>query len=278
MPQNKNKFQQGLLKAKKLAVFALFLLLSWGGTVFLFDKMTVFAEGRSEMGLSEQQRYQGMIEALVNKLNREREKIGLQPLEIDRRLEQMAEYKLQNMAKDGYFAHISPSGQTAWDIFDKFGYEYSFAGENLATNFVDADDLHRAWMRSPEHRKNILFPEYTKVGLAIGETRTGALLAVEYFAKPLSAEEMKQTGQTNYVRDSIIGKTKTELGAGAFRDESQRVVRVIKEKESDRLINLNNLMFLLLELVALILVAGVWTLEKEDELFLKRVKKENCVL
>ncbi|GEM_PF-4646556 len=278
MQQNKRRFQWRSLSAKELAVFALFSLLLWGGAVFLFGKMTVFAEEKDKTGLSEQQPYQGMIEALVSKLNQEREKIGLQPLEIDRRLERMAEYKLQNMAEDGYFAHISPSGQTAWDIFDKFGYEYNFAGENLATNFVDADDLHRAWMRSPEHRKNILFPEYTKVGLAIGESRTGALLAVEYFAKPSMGDKTKSAGWVDWSGAKVIGETKTELGAGAFKDKSQRVVVALKEKESDRLINLNNLIFLLLELVALILVAGVWTLEKEDELFLKRVKKESCAL
>ena len=279
MKQNKKKFKVKLTGAKKVVFLLIIYSFLCGGSFFSFgNNMSALAKEGNGTKVSKQQQYQRMIEALVEKLNREREKIGLKPLEVDPKLQQMAEYKLQSMARDGYFAHVSPSGQTAWDIFDRFGYNYSFAGENLATNFVDADNLHRAWMRSPEHRKNILFPQYTKVGLAIGETRTGALLAVEYFAKPITQEELQDLSQIDRNHSGLIKETKTELGAGAFGSTPREVVELVREKESDRLIGLNNLVLLILELVALILVTGVWALEKEDELFLERVKNESCAL
>ena len=38
------------------------------------------------------------------------------------------------------------------------GYNFSFAGENLAVYFSDSNDVNTAWMNSPEHRANLLDP------------------------------------------------------------------------------------------------------------------------
>ncbi len=75
------------------------------------------------------------------------------------------------------------------------GYQYEFAGENLAKNFIFSQAVVDAWMASPSHRENILRNDYTEVGYAIvngvlnGEETT---LVVQMFGKPLGAIAMNQ--------------------------------------------------------------------------------------
>ena len=78
-----------------------------------------------------------------------------------------AESKAQDMIDHDYFAHVSPAGKTPWDWINAQGYDYRYAGENLAINFTDAQDQQQAWMNSPLHRKNILNPDYKEIGVAV---------------------------------------------------------------------------------------------------------------
>jgi hypothetical protein len=84
-------------------------------------------------------------------------------------LNQAAQEKADDMAQNGYFAHTSPDGKTPWYWLDQVGYNYSYAGENLAVNFTDSQDVTAAWMNSPEHRANILKANYTEVGTGVAE-------------------------------------------------------------------------------------------------------------
>ena len=61
--------------------------------------------------------------------------------------------KAQDMATLGYFAHVSPDGKTPWYWIEKVGYDYQYAGENLAINFSDSKDVTNAWMASPLHKE-----------------------------------------------------------------------------------------------------------------------------
>lgn len=90
----------------------------------------------------------------------------------DEALTRAAQMKADDMFSKGYFAHTSPQGKTPWVWFEKAGYEYAYAGENLAIHFAQAEDQQRAWMESPTHRKNILNPEYREIGVAV---RSGTL-------------------------------------------------------------------------------------------------------
>ena len=71
------------------------------------------------------------------------------------------------MLKNGYFAHTSPAGATPWKWFDQVGYDYMYAGENLAIDFSTGEDVHQAWMNSSGHRANILNSHYRDIGIAV---------------------------------------------------------------------------------------------------------------
>ena len=99
--------------------------------------------------------------------NEERQIQKLPPLIINPLLTKAAELKVQDMASKGYFAHTSPEGVTPWYWFDKVGYDYQSAGENLAIDFTDSIDVTEAWMNSPTHRANIVKGKYTEIGTGI---------------------------------------------------------------------------------------------------------------
>lgn len=75
---------------------------------------------------------------LENFVNQTRQSLRLQPLSENKKLEQAAQLKAENMIQNQYFSHTSPSGVTPWFWFLKAGYSYRYAGENLAIGFYDS--------------------------------------------------------------------------------------------------------------------------------------------
>jgi len=121
---------------------------------------------------------------IINYVNMARESQGKNSLIISDKLTRIAEDKLKDMIANRYFAHTSPSGVNPWYWFQKEGYDYHFAGENLAINFKTAEDEQTAWMASPMHRKNILDDNFQEIGVAVGTQETGgqtSIIAVQEF-------------------------------------------------------------------------------------------------
>lgn len=71
------------------------------------------------------------------------------------------------MINRNYFAHDTPDGKRPWEWIDRSEYDYIYAGENLAMDFITAEVVQAAFLKSPTHRKNILNPKYTEVGIAV---------------------------------------------------------------------------------------------------------------
>ncbi len=109
--------------------------------------------------------------ALVDLTNQDRTQEDLGTLTINPLLVEAAQAKANDMAEKGYFAHTSPEGVEPWHWIKEAGYSFSYAGENLAVNFSDSEDVVAAWMDSPGHRANILSGKFTEIGIAtaVGE-------------------------------------------------------------------------------------------------------------
>lgn len=103
---------------------------------------------------------------LVDLANTDRENNNLHGLSVSSVLQEAAQLKANDMAAKSYFAHDSPEGISPWHWFEKAGYAFSFAGENLAVYFSDSAELEKAWMNSPLHRANILGSSFTEIGIA----------------------------------------------------------------------------------------------------------------
>lgn len=124
---------------------------------------------------------------MVDLTNEDREKEQLGTLKVNPVLVAAAQAKADDMAEKGYFAHNSPGGENSWFWFKEAGYSFAYAGENLAVDFTDSEDVVDAWMDSPTHRANILDSRFTEVGIATAVgTYKGqkAIFVVQMFGTP----------------------------------------------------------------------------------------------
>ncbi len=125
---------------------------------------------------------------VVDLTNQERSADNLSTLTPNARLTEAAQDVANDMVTQEYFAHVNPEGKTPWDWLDQVGYQYQYAGQNLAVNFEDSQQLMTAWMNSPEHKANILRDNFTQIGVALATgTYQGqqAVFVVQYFASPV---------------------------------------------------------------------------------------------
>lgn len=132
---------------------------------------------------------------LVDLTNADRQTQSLGGLTVNPVLEEAARLKAQDMINRGYFAHVSPDGKDSWYWFQKAGYAFSDAGENLAVDFSDSVDVEKAWMNSPSHRANILNGRYTEVGIAVADGMyrgKPTTFVVQMFGTPASGGEFQK--------------------------------------------------------------------------------------
>jgi uncharacterized protein YkwD len=111
-------------------------------------------------------------EAVVAELNARRAVVGLPALREDLRLDQAADDRVIDMEEQSYWAHVSPAGRNPFDWLRPRGYQFQYAGENLASGFDTVEVLVDAWMESNGHRQNVLSPIYHDCGVSIIEGST----------------------------------------------------------------------------------------------------------
>jgi uncharacterized protein YkwD len=157
---------------------------------------------RSRSSLAEQTRND-----LIHLLNEERAKFKLTPLRSNYYLEVSAQRHAKDMAERGYFSHYTPEGLSYVDRIRGGGYldinpnscscaqqfdlgggtlvasqgadyvhtglqecscEPIFSlGENLAKGQLSVKQVMEDWMNSPNHRRNILRPEFEEIGIGL---------------------------------------------------------------------------------------------------------------
>jgi uncharacterized protein YkwD len=105
--------------------------------------------------------------SVVAVMNEYRAEHHLPPLREDLRLDAAADDRMRDMEDQGYWAHESPDGRSPFTWLEPQGYQYHYAGENLATGFETTELLVAGWMESPGHRDNILSPHFEDCGIAI---------------------------------------------------------------------------------------------------------------
>ena len=102
---------------------------------------------------------------VVRLVNKERANAGLASLKEDWQLARVARYKSEDMQKNGYFSHTSPTYGSPFNMMKSFGITYKTAGENIAKGYKTPDAVVKGWMNSPGHRANILSSSFTHIGV-----------------------------------------------------------------------------------------------------------------
>jgi uncharacterized protein YkwD len=105
-------------------------------------------------------------------LNDERTSRGLAALRAQSTLEAAAQSYSQAMVAQGFFGHVSPSGETIVDRLASYvGATGTWAtGENLAWGsgpLATPAAIVKGWMESAGHRANILDADFAEIGVGI---------------------------------------------------------------------------------------------------------------
>ncbi|MCU0653396.1 MAG: CAP domain-containing protein [Candidatus Pacebacteria bacterium] len=156
LPRPENDYRARIFTGSFLIIFffaLVFLKMSFAFFIYSFSNNRFYADiTKTE---------------LVELANQERARNNLPPLATNPLLDTAAYMKALDMVKSGYFAHNSPTGTTPWYWFDRSGYDYKYAGENLAIGFVESKEVNSAWLASPTHKANIDNTKYKEVGIAV---------------------------------------------------------------------------------------------------------------
>lgn len=173
---------------------------------------------------------------MLELINAERTSRGLNPVQLELRLNDAAEDHSEWMLQVDVFSHTGAGGSSPGDRMQAAGFVFSGSwrwAENIAWQSErgapgledDVVDLHNGLMNSPGHRANILNPDVTVIGIGI---ETGdyngwnAVIVTQNFAKtsaPLqldsgTAAGAPAPGGTSASDDLVLSAPGTLSGLG----------------------------------------------------------------
>ncbi len=196
-PNKKNNFRAKFLHHDFIFLKILIFISLFYSLSFLSKSFSGFVLGVSS-NLS--------ADEIIQLVNEERQKQGLDPLKVNSKLNDAALSKAYDMFDKQYWDHFAPDGKKPWDFITEAGFDYVYAGENLAKNFTSSDQVVKAWMDSPTHKANILNPKFTNIGLAIVSGKLNGYettLVVEMFATPSDNTQIMDGKTLSSAVDSV---------------------------------------------------------------------------
>ena len=104
-------------------------------------------------------------QTLIDLINAERSRRGLNTLQIRDVLMQVAEAHSQDMADRCFFGHLNPEGQDPGDRLDEAGYSWLAWGETIGAGQSSSQIMYDGWMSSPDHQAILLNPNYLEIGI-----------------------------------------------------------------------------------------------------------------
>lgn len=103
---------------------------------------------------------------MINLINNERSKKKITDLKVRNEIIPIAEDYARDMWERQYFSHYSPEGKDIGDRLNEAKISFQAAGENLALA-PTVQTAHTGLMNSEGHRRNILDPEFKRVGIGV---------------------------------------------------------------------------------------------------------------
>ena len=128
--------------------------------------------------------FRTMEDEVLELVNQERYKRGLEPLCKNDTLTILAELKSQDMTNDNYFSHQSPTYGSPVDMLNFFGVSYKTWGENIAYGQSTAKEVMESWMNSSGHRANILKENFREIGIGAAKNNNGHVYWTQIFIQP----------------------------------------------------------------------------------------------
>lgn len=116
----------------------------------------------------------------LNLVNQYRKQNGLEELKALSNLQEVAKIKANDLVKNKYFSHNSPSLGTPFEMLEQNGVKYTVAGENLAGN-MNPEKAVEAWINSTPHRENMLESKFEYTGICVIESPVYGKVFVQLF-------------------------------------------------------------------------------------------------
>ncbi|HLL54580.1 MAG TPA: CAP domain-containing protein, partial [Myxococcaceae bacterium] len=131
--------------------------------------------------------------AVLARINALRRALKLSPVEPDEALDKVAQAYSERMVREGFFAHVAPDGSSVSTRLKRAGYRFERVGENLG---LAGGPLaaHFVLEHSPGHRRNIIEPDFTHVGIGVAFERKGdrtQAIVTQIFARSFSTRSSR---------------------------------------------------------------------------------------
>jgi uncharacterized protein YkwD len=134
--------------------------------------LTATASAKNEGPTTASSSVSALEAAVLANVNQTRASHGLRALKISSPLSAAAGQQSKAMGAKGFFSHNSADGTAFWKRIRRYytdrHYRYWSVGENLlwSSPDVDAAQALDMWMKSPEHRANLLNKNWREIGLS----------------------------------------------------------------------------------------------------------------
>ena len=120
-------------------------------------------------------------------INQVRSEAGVSPLELDKNLCIAATMRSLEQDFVTGMSHTRPNGSQIKDLicnrFSSIGSSDNLYGENCCEGAYDIDSAVEAWKDSPAHYANMVYSEYTKIGLGLSK-----YMGIEYWTTVFEGE------------------------------------------------------------------------------------------
>lgn len=196
IPHHRNHYRPHMLGHRALALYSVMLI-----------SLKIFVLSALALGPVEPA-FSSAITAsnIISLTNASRQEYALAGLKENNILDIAAQAKADDMLARSYFSHNTPDGRTPWSFITAAGYDYLMAGENLAVNFTEAENVEDAWMNSPGHKANILNKNFEEIGIGISQgdyQGHAAIFVVQMFGVP-SEHNLHLNGASTKVQSGDV--------------------------------------------------------------------------
>ncbi|HZY84712.1 MAG TPA: CAP domain-containing protein [Gemmataceae bacterium] len=172
------------------AALALALLLCSGGAALVWWAWPR-REAPPQARTADVAEVERLVVAYTNEFRREQ---GRPPLKVNDRLTKAAGYFADYLARTDRFSH-SADGKQPSERATQHGYAWSVVAENIGWAYNSggfsseelARELVEGWKNSPGHRRNMLDPDVTEIGVAVAYGKwSGRYYGAQEFGRPKS--------------------------------------------------------------------------------------------
>jgi hypothetical protein len=151
---------------------------------------------------------QPKVEKQIELVNSVRTRNGLQKVSCDPLLTRLARKHSHSQCQRNKMTHEGPNGSQFVGRYKQAGVKFDTGAENVARGQPTAALVHRSWMNSRRHKRNIMHPAFTRLGVGYVECEEGrgpywtqnfAGPPVEGGAQEVTISRRKKGGQASSV-------------------------------------------------------------------------------